>query len=135
MAKGPLYGVVPIQDEVIIAGVGGIPAYRAVCRGPIDATTQGRTGILPAAATTPFFGASNNLIDAVAGDDVHIIMEGRAIGTANAAIARGDKLIMDVNGRLGPAADAVGEQQVGVAEEDAAALGDRFTYEIRVFIR
>ncbi len=134
MAKGPLYGVVPIQDEVVIAA-GAIPAYRAVMRGAIDAVTQGRTAQLPTAATSAFFGASNNVIDAIAGDDVHIIMQGRAIGTANAAIARGDKLIMDVNGRLGPAADAIGEQQVGVAEEAAAVLGDRFAYQIRVFIR
>jgi hypothetical protein len=134
MSKGPIYGAVPIMHETVIAAA-AIPQYRATMRGAIDTTTQGKTAQLPTAATSAYFGASNNLIDAVAGDLVHIIQQGRAIGTANAAILRGEKLIMDVNGRLGPAADAVGEQQVGVAEEAAAALGDFFAYTIRVFIR
>ena len=134
MAKGPLYGVVPIQHTTVIAA-GSIPAYRVVTRGAVNATTQGQTAQLPVAATTPFFGASNNLIDAVAGDQVHIIQTGRAIGTANIAIARGDKLITDVNGKLGPALDVVGEQHIGIASESAGADGDRFTYEIRPYIR
>ena len=134
MAKGPLYGVVPIQSEVAIAAA-AIPAYRVVMRGAIDATTQGRTAQLPTAATSPFYGASNNVIAAVAGDDVHIIQQGRAIGTANAAIARGAKLITDVNGKLGTALDVVGEQHIGIAEEAAAVDGDFFSYEIRPYIR
>lgn len=132
MAKGPLYGVAIVNDETVIAA-GAIPIYRAVCRSAIDATTQGRTCILPAAATTPYFGASNNLIAAAIGDQVHIITEGRAIGTANAAITRGQYLIMDANGKLGPSAAADKEQIVGVAEEAAAADGDFFTYTIRPF--
>lgn len=134
MAKGPLYGVVPIQSEVVQAAA-AIPVYRVVMRATIDPVTQGRRAQLPVGATSPFFGASNNLIAAVAGDDVHIIQQGRAIGTANAAIVRGDKLITDVNGKLGPAADVVGEQHIGIAEEAAAVDGDFFSYEIRPYIR
>lgn len=134
MAKGPLYGAVPIQHEVVQAA-GAIPPYRVTMRGNINTTTQGRTAQLPTGATAPFFGASNNLIAAVLGDDVHIIQQGRAIGTANAAIARGDKLITDVFGKLGPALDVVGEQHIGIAEEAAALDGDFFSYEIRPYIR
>lgn len=132
MAKGPLYGTVPIRSEVVIAA-GTIPAYRATMRGAIHTATQGKTAQLPTSAIVPFFGASNNLIQAIAGDDVHIIMEGQAIGTANAAITRGAYLIMDVNGKLGPATLADNEQIVGIAEEAAAADGDFFTYTIRCF--
>jgi hypothetical protein len=122
MAKGPLYGTVPIRSEVVIA-VGAIPPYRATMRGAINATTQGKTAQLPTSAIVPFFGASNNLIAAVAGDD----------GTANAPILRGAYLIMDVNGKLGPATLADNEQIIGVAEEAAAADGDFFAYTIGVF--
>jgi hypothetical protein len=123
---------VPIRHQTVIAA-GAIPQYRAVMRGAVDPTTQGKTAQLPTAVSSPFFAASNNLIDAVAGDLVHVIQEGQAIGTANAAILRGQELVMDVNGRLGPAAGAPPEQVVGVAEEPAAALGDFFSYTIRVY--
>lgn len=131
MAKGPLYGVNIIADEYAIAN-GAIPVYRAVCRDAVDATTQGRTCLLPASATTPFFGAANNLIAAASGDQVHVIKAGRAIGTAGAAVSRGAMLKLTTAGKL-VTASADKEQVVGIAEEDAGADGDFFTYTIRVF--
>lgn len=133
MANGPIYGVIPIQHETVIAH-NAIPIYRATTRSTVDPTTKGKRAKLPAAATDAFFGASNNLIAAADGDLVHIIQQGRAIGTANAAITRGQYLIMDASGKLGPATLVAGEQIIGIAEEDAAADGDFFAYTIRVFV-
>ena len=134
MAKGPLYGALPILHETVIAE-SAIPKYRCTMRGAIDTATQGKTAKLPTGATAPFFGVNNNLIDAAAGEGIHLIITGRAIGTANAAITRGQRLIMDVNGRLGPAADVVAEQVIGIAEEAAAALDDLFSFTITNYVR
>lgn len=131
MAKGPLYGAVPIQSQIVQAAA-AIPAYRATMRGAVNATTQGKTAQVTAASTSAFFGASNNPIAAVLGDDVQIIQLGQAIGTANAAVARGDYLTPDATGKLGPTV-ADKAQVVGVAEEAAAADGDFFSYTIRCF--
>jgi hypothetical protein len=134
MANGPLYGIVPTQSMYAIA-TGAIPSYRVVVRDVVDASTNGITAKLPAAATDPILGVANNGIAAVAGDQVHVIQEGRAWGVANAAIARGDRLITDVDGRLGPALNVVGEQHIGIAEEAAGALGDIFAFQLRPYIR
>jgi hypothetical protein len=102
-------------------------------RGAVDVTTNGKTAQLPTLASTPFFGASNNKADAAAGDQLHIIQMGQAIGTANAAITRGQELIMiAVTGKLAPATGVPPEQIVGVAEENASA-NEFFAYTIRVY--
>lgn len=133
MAKGPLYGAVPIRHETVIAG-DTFPPYRAVVRGAINTATQGKTAEFPAAATDAFFGAGNNLLEVPEGGDLHIIMEGQAIGTAGAAITRGQYLIMEAaTGKLLPATMADNEQIVGIAEEAAAAEDDYFAYTIRCF--
>ena len=92
MANGPLYGVIPTQSMYAIA-TGAIPSYRVVVRDVVDASTNGITAKLPAAATDPILGVANNGIAAVAGDQVHVIKEGRAWGVANAALVARVKVL------------------------------------------
>ena len=119
MAQGPLLGFIPIWQEDVVCD-GAVPANRVVMRSTLESGTNAKRAKLPTSATAVFYGISNNRIDAASGDTIPIIIHGRAWGTAAAAITRGQRLITDVNGKLSPALDAVGEQVIGVAEEDAA---------------
>jgi hypothetical protein len=111
-----------------------VPAKRVVMRGAVNTSTQGKTAKLPTSATAVFFGVSDNILDSSTGEQVTIIRQGQALGVAAAAITRGQRLITDVAGKLSPAADAVGEQVIGVAEEDAA-IDAWFAFTITNYVR